>query len=679
MGEREPLRMRIYTLRKTTALTVGLALALAVLLGLLIMFGNKPAGAEGPLEITDPGQLSGDQVPIDLVQGNPSCSDLGNYRSIKDDGDPITGQVPEGTFPSADGYLSATVSNIHTIPGVGQVFDWSSTGGIDKVIAKGGDAADAYVYTPEDNADTSLHAPVNPNNADGTYFGLSHIDFCYDVEAQVSKTADTSFTRTYKWKITKSANPTTVNLSPGGTGSSSYTIVVDKNGYEDSAWKVSGKITVTNPLNDQSITINSINDVLSPSNATPSATNCKSGGNDITLPYTLAPQPAPNASLVCDYSASLTSGTNGTNTATAVSGTQGIGDGVGKADFTFGDPTTEKDKSVKVNDSFSGGPQNQSVSLSDAPKPFTYSRTFKYSDYSTCGDQTEKNTATLYGDNNAVLDSAEASVIAHVLCKAKLVKTVNGAAPSGSQSFTFQLRQGASGSSAGTTLETGTANAANGGIINFTTGLQPNSTYQLCETVMPGWLTTLGPPFFTVFNPSGDNSTVCTDFKVDAPPGSTKTFNIDNKPPPGGFARTIGFWKNWASCANSNGKQKPVLDQTLAAASATGGVTIGTLTLNATDCSKAVSLLSKQNINTGKSMSSDEAFNLAAQLLAAKLDVVAGAGTCPAAVTAINNAQALLAAIQFNGATHNTMTAAQKTQANSLATTLDAYNNNKLC
>jgi hypothetical protein len=673
--------MRIYTLRKTTALTVGLALALAVLLGLLIMFGNKPAGAEGPLEITDPGQLSGDQVPIDLVQGNPSCSDLGNYRSIKDDGDPITGQVPEGTFPSADGYLSATVSNIHTIPGVGQVFDWSSTGGIDKVIAKGGDAADAYVYTPEDNADTSLHAPVNPNNADGTYFDLSHIDFCYDVEAQVSKTADTSFTRKYKWTVAKSASPTPVNLSPGGTGSSSYSIVVNKNGYEDSLWAVSGTITVTNPLNNQSIKINSINDVLSTSNTAPSVTGCKSGGNDITLPYALAP----NASLVCSYSASPGNGNSGTNTATVSASpvsdkdTAGIVGGVGKATYAFGSPTTEVDKSVKVNDSYSGGPQNQVVSLSDVsnmPKTFTYSRTFKYSDYSTCGNQTEKNTATLYGDNDAVLGSSEANVTVHVLCKAQVVKTVSGAPPSGTQSFYFELRQGATASSAGTTLVngTGTANFNNGGIINFTAGLEPNSTYQLCEQVMPGWMTTLGPPFFAVFNPSGDNSTVCTDFTV-APPGPTKTFTIDNKPPPGGFARTIGFWKNWASCANSNGKQKPVLDQTLAK----GNITIGTLTLTSSDCVKAVRLLSKQTIDTGKSMSSDPAFNLAAQLLAAKLDVAAGAGTCGAAVTAINDAQTLLASIQFNGITHAKMSASQTTLANSLATTLDAYNNNKLC
>jgi CSLREA domain-containing protein len=260
--------------------------------------------------------------------------------------------------------------------------------------------------------------------------------------------------------------------------------------------------------------------------------------------------------------------------------------------------------------------------------------------------------------------------------KAKVVKTVSGAAPSGSQSFAFELRQGASTSSAGTILESGSATASNGGVVNFTTTLKAGTTYALCETVMPGWMTTLGAPFYVVYNPSGDNSTVCTDFSVS--PGQTKSFAIDNKPPPGGLARTIGFWKNWSSCSGSNGKQRPVLDQTLAASGSTG-ITIGVLTLHAADCLKAVRLLNKSTIDTGKKMSSDPAFNLAAQLLAAKLNVAAGAGTCPAAVSAINNAQTLLAAVHFNGITHDKLSGAQATQANSLATILDRYNNNLLC
>jgi hypothetical protein len=259
--------------------------------------------------------------------------------------------------------------------------------------------------------------------------------------------------------------------------------------------------------------------------------------------------------------------------------------------------------------------------------------------------------------------------------------------PSGSQSFTFQLRTGASTTQAGTTLETQTASASNSptpGTFTFSTLLTPGATYNLCEVVMPGWMTTLGPPFYTVYNPSGDNSTVCTDFSVS--PAETKVFTINNTPPPGGLARTIGFWKNWSSCT---GGGQPIykLDQVLGLAD----ITIGILVLHdsdtrpnyASDCADAVDLLNKSTITSckppNKKMSSDPAFNLAAQLLAADLNVNAGAGQNGCVVDAINAAQALLAAIHFDGCKHDNMTAAQVTKANCLATKLDVYNNTTTC
>jgi CSLREA domain-containing protein len=263
---------------------------------------------------------------------------------------------------------------------------------------------------------------------------------------------------------------------------------------------------------------------------------------------------------------------------------------------------------------------------------------------------------------------------------ARVLKTVSGSPitgllPPNQQSFTFQLRTGASATNAGTLLEQQDASVANGGVVTFATKLVANSPYQLCEIVMPGWQTTLSIPF-VLYNPSGDNSTLCTTFSV--APGETKSIAVDNRPPPGGLAHTIGFWKNWASCASSNGKQKPVLDPTLAAAGPEG-ITVGILTLHSGDCLKAVRLLNKSTIDTGKKMSSDPAFNLTAQLLAAELNVKAGALTCSSAISAINDAQTLLAAVRFNGITHDKLSAAQTSRANSLATWLDRYNNNLLC
>jgi hypothetical protein len=303
---------------------------------------------------------------------------------------------------------------------------------------------------------------------------------------------------------------------------------------------------------------------------------------------------------------------------------------------------------------------------------------------------------------------------------AKVVKTVSGQPLTGTQAFDFQLRQGASTTAEGTTLETKTANAANGGRIDFTTELDPGQTYQLCEVVMPGWNTSLGS-YGTLFvpnsqvagppplpNPNVNNMTVCVDFTVTS--AEVKTFSVDNSPPPGGRALTIGFWKNWASCASSSGKgQQPVLDQTLAKAEVIGdsthnghstlpGIVVSatsgtfqkfgapyylvvhgtTASANAApDCAAAVSILSKQTIGTKKQMSSDPAFNLAAQLLGAELNQVAGAYTNGTVITAINESVLLLGKYEFNGVTHKTISKVDADRMNTLARILDDYNNNR--
>jgi hypothetical protein len=690
------------TLRKPTTIALALALALMLSVGMLAMF---KANADTP--VLEAGAPSEDGIQPTVIQGdNPECSDLGNYLPASKDHSLKFDPPAAGTKTSTDGYLTVTVDNVYidTYNGyTGQFFDWHSNRDVDVVIAKGANGADSYAYdlttVPGPNrSDAYLHAPIN---ASGSYANLSHMDFCYKVRPDVSKTANATFTRTYKWKVAKSADKGTVNLSTGATGTANYTVSVDKAdpAYVDSDRSVSGKITVTNPLNSGSIEISDINDVVSQgSTDTPvTPTGC-------SLPATLGP----GDSLECSYSTPLNSSDAGKNTATAVvsaSSTIPLANGVGSANFAFGNPTTEVDKSVTVNDSYSGGPQNQSVSLADVssgPKTFKYSRTI--GPYTTCGDKSVDNTATLYGDNNAVLGTASASVKAHVLCAAKVVKTVSGVAPSGSQSFTFQLRQGATTTDNGTTLESKVANAGNGGVINFATGLEPGSTYQLCEIVMPGWSTSLGtfvpgsfmPPDGVAANPNVDNSTLCINFTPKAGDG-TATFAVNNTPPPGGRALTIGFWKNWASCANSGGSQKPVLDQTLAKAQPTGIVISATsgmyapfggmyyLVLHgstatpntAPDCLKAVRLLNKSTTDKGTKMASDPAFNLAAQLMAAELNFTAGAGKTGAATTAINQAVLLLGKYQFNGISHTKISAADTTTMNGLAKTLDDYNNDR--
>ncbi|MBI4904573.1 MAG: hypothetical protein HY820_13105 [Acidobacteria bacterium] len=262
------------------------------------------------------------------------------------------------------------------------------------------------------------------------------------------------------------------------------------------------------------------------------------------------------------------------------------------------------------------------------------------------------------------------------LAQARVRKTFQTQPITGTEIFTFSLRQGAIATASGNPLQTLVANSANGGMLNFSPFLTPGTTYQACEVVRPGWsssMTSLPSVFVIQTEPDGDNSSICFNFTPT--PGETTLFAIDNTPPPGGNSRTTGFWKNWASCSASRGNQGPVLDQTLAAAG--GSFLIGDVVVDT--CLEAVALLNKSDISSGKKRANDAGFNLAAQLLAAKLNIVAGAASCAAANTAIASTQALLDLVNFSGIDATAMTSAQATLANDLAATLGRYNNNLLC
>jgi hypothetical protein len=68
---------------------------------------------------------------------------------------------------------------------------------------------------------------------------------------------------------------------------------------------------------------------------------------------------------------------------------------------------------------------------------------------------------------------------------------------------------------------------------------------------------------------------------------------------------------------------------------------------------------------------------MAAQLMAADLNILAGAAKCATVVNAISAAHALLDKYAFNGTSYSPkLSAADATSANNLAKLLDAYNNN---
>jgi hypothetical protein len=62
---------------------------------------------------------------------------------------------------------------------------------------------------------------------------------------EVSKTAETLFTRTYKWGIEKTADFSELGLAEGESGSVEYEVVVSSDPV-DSGWGVRGTITIKN-------------------------------------------------------------------------------------------------------------------------------------------------------------------------------------------------------------------------------------------------------------------------------------------------------------------------------------------------------------------------------------------------------------------------------------------------
>jgi hypothetical protein len=200
------------------------------------------------------------------------------------------------------------------------------------------------------------------------------------------------------------------------------------------------------------------------------------------------------------------------------------------------------------------------------------------------------------------------------------------------------------------------------------------------------------------------NDTRCVNFVANA--GETEAFKIDNQFP-GGEPRTIGYWKNWNSCTGGGqvdnaAEAGDTPQERIAAAKALlddalqdPGITIGTLNLIANDdiyecddgTQDAVNILDKRTIN-GRKRSSDGAYALASQLLAAIANVTVGAGSCQARDTAVMQAQILLTRIGFDG-TGEYLTPkkvkndedlqALRTEALDLSWILDSYNNGTLC
>lgn len=308
-----------------------------------------------------------------------------------------------------DGVLSVTI-DVKTGAG-GETFDWKSNLGIDEVVVKGGPNGNAYVYVPEDNADTDLHAPINPSN--GKFFDLSHISFCYDIELVVSKTAKTTFTRDFDWQIKKTNDaPDPVKLAPGQTFKANYEVTASVVKFADSEWAVSGEITIKNPAKVAAEGVD-VKDVIEKAGESDiaGAVDCNGETAGTGLPATIAA----GGTLTCTYTASLPDASERTNKATATSTTAGIGAGSGTAKVAFGAPSKEVDECVTVSDDNVIPEELGELCAGDSPKTFKYAKEFGPFP-NECKTHEFTNTASFLTNDNEETGSAKSVVKIEVQC-----------------------------------------------------------------------------------------------------------------------------------------------------------------------------------------------------------------------------------------------------------------------
>jgi hypothetical protein len=219
-------------------------------------------------------------------------------------------------------------------------------------------------------------------------------NFCVSTECggkglTVTKDANPSFTRTYKWNISKSVDQTQIDTSGGATFN--YTVNVTHDSGTDSGWQATGTIKVSNP---NPIAISGVN----VADAVDNGGDCSvSGGSNIAVPA----NSEVDVPYACLYSALPAAGTN---TATA---TWDDSSAQGTASVDFANAAIKiVDGSVTVTDTFGG--TLGTVSYSDpSPKTFTYSHTFT-DPAGTCS--THNNTATFTTDTSSTTGSASQAV-----------------------------------------------------------------------------------------------------------------------------------------------------------------------------------------------------------------------------------------------------------------------------
>src|SRR5205823_11134371 len=82
------------------------------------------------------------------------------------------------------------------------------------------------------------------------------VQVCVGGDLTVTKTATASFTRKYNWSINKSVDGDATVVQAQTTKTFNYLVTAQETGFNDSDWAVRGTITVTNPNDWETVTVN---------------------------------------------------------------------------------------------------------------------------------------------------------------------------------------------------------------------------------------------------------------------------------------------------------------------------------------------------------------------------------------------------------------------------------------
>jgi len=251
----------------------------------------------------------------------------------------------------------------------------------------------------------------------------------------ILKDATASFTRAFAWTIAKGVDKTLVKQPAGTPATFNYTVTVTHDKGTDSAWQVSGTITVNNP-NAFDITGVSVTDAI----FDPNATCVVTGGNDATIPASSSV----DFSYTCTYSAAPASQDEINEATVTWPDQKDAGENVVLAagavffdlPFSFpANPTTLVDDSVSVTDTL-GGTLGTVASTDPSPKTFTYSHAFT-APAGTC--TTYPNTATFTTDTTATTGSASQSV---KVCTGTDLQVSKTAIPAFTRTYAWRIGKG---------------------------------------------------------------------------------------------------------------------------------------------------------------------------------------------------------------------------------------------